>query len=236
MKKMFLAAALLAATATTAVAQDNSYAPTSGNFSLEVQFNPFSEDFGTFKLDQIKGRYFMSDNSALRFGIGFGIDNSKKTADPDNQSDVWTKGSMSNFSINLGYERHFFNYKRVDLYAGAGLGFALQSAKTTSQFKYSDEVLRETQMCNEYENNRSYTEFNIAAFTGIDFYVYKGLFVGAELGIKFYTRTYPGTYTKGGYADNGKWSDNKKSDAKDKINETSLNTYIEPALRLGWTF
>lgn len=231
MKKMFLAAALLAATATTAVAQDNSYAPTSGNFSLEVQF-----DFDEFILDQIKGRYFMSDNDALRFGIGFGIDNSKKTPDPDNQSDVWDKGSKSNFSINLGYERHFFNNKRVDLYAGAGLGFALQSAKSTSQTRQREVGLIETQQYNVYNGYRSYTEFNIAAFTGIDFYVYKGLFVGAELGIKFYTRTYPGTYTKGGYDNWGNWNDNKKSDASDKISATSLNTYVEPALRLGWTF
>lgn len=235
MKKMFLAAALLAATATTAVAQENSYAPASGDFALEVQFNPFSEDFGTFKLDQIKGRYFMSDNDALRLGIGFGIDNSKTTADPDNQSDVWTKGSVNNFSVNLGYERHFFNYKRVDLYAGAGLGFALQSAKSTNQFKDGDEIVRK-QICNEYHDQRSYTEFNIATFTGIDFYVYKGLFVGAELGIKFYTRTYPGIYTKGGYNDRYIWSDNKKTDAQNKISEISLNTYVEPALRLGWTF
>lgn len=242
MKKMILAAAIVAASASSAIAQDNTFAPEAGNFSVEVQFNPFSNDFGTFKIDQLKGRYFFSDKDAIRFGIGFGFDNVKTTPDPDNNEDTWSKGKVGTFSINLGYERHFFNYKRVDLYAGAGLGYALQSVSATSQWVGSDDLLHETQICNAMTTsdpafeNRSYNEFNIKAFTGIDFYVYKGLFVGAELGIKFGFQSYPGYYTKGGYDNNGKWSDSLESDKKNKVNGLQLATYVEPALRLGWTF
>ncbi len=239
---MILAAAIMAASATTVAAQDNSFAPVAGDFSVEVQFNPFSNDFGTFKLDQLKGRYFFSDKDAIRFGIGFGLDNVKSTPDPDNHDDIWSKGKVGNFSINLGYERHFFNYKRIDLYAGAGLGYAMQSVSATNQWLDSDEKLRETKICNAMTTNnpsydeRSYNEFNIKAFTGIDFYVYKGLFVGAELGVKFGFQSYPGYYTKGGFDDNGNWSDSKESDKQNKVNGIKLATYVEPALRLGWTF
>lgn len=235
MKKIMLAAALFAATATSAIAQTNEFAPAAGDFSVEVQFNPFSNDFGTFKLDQLKGRYFFSDKDAIRFGIGFGLDNSKTTQDPDNNEDVWSKSKVGNFSIDLGYERHFFNYKRVDLYAGAGLGFALQSASATEQIAVGDD-LHEIKTHNSGNGKRSFTEFNVKAFTGIDFYVYKGLFVGAELGIKFGFRNYPGYYTEGGYDDNGNWSASLESDKKDKVSNFSLKTYVEPALRLGWTF
>jgi len=244
MKKMILAAALIAASATTVVAEETNYAPAAGNFSVEVMFNPFSNDFGTFKLDQLKGRYFFSDNDAVRFGIGFGLDNAKLTPRPDDNSDAWSKAKKGNFSIDLGYERHFFNYKRVNLYAGAGLGFALQSTSATSQTKDGNNTY-ESKICNAMVWNedeqspledRSFTEFNIKAFTGIDFYVYKGLFVGAELGVKFGFQNYPGVYTKGGVDDNGNWSDSKESEKVDKVNGFTLKTYVEPALRLGWTF
>lgn len=237
---MILAAALVAAAATTAVAQDNtSYAPEAGDFSVEVQFNPFSNNFKTFQIDGLKGRYHFNDKDAIRFGIGFGVDNVKNTPDPDNHEDDFTKGRIGNFSIDLGYERHFFNYKRVDLYAGAGLGFAMQNVKGTRQFNdgdYTAEVCNSLSTSNVALDDRSFNEFNIKAFTGIDFYIYKGLFVGAELGVKFGYRSYPGIYTKGGYADNGSWSDSLESDKADKVSSYSLKTYVEPALRLGWSF
>ena len=59
MKKFLISAALVAAIAAPAVAQ-NEYAPEKGEFSVELQFNPFSNNFETFKIDQIKGRYFFT--------------------------------------------------------------------------------------------------------------------------------------------------------------------------------
>jgi len=243
MKKFLISAALVAAIAAPAVAQEE-YAPAQGDFSVELQFNPFSNNFETFKIDQIKGRYFFSDKNAIRFGIGFGIDNAKVTPDPDENSDEWSKAKKGNFSLDLGFEHHFFNYKRVNLYAGAGLGFAIQNTSATSQVKDGNNTY-ESKICNAWgtqkddiENldNRSYTEFNVKLFTGVDFYVYKGLFVGAELGIKFGFQNYPGVYTKGGYDDNDNWSNNKESDKVNKVSGFNLHTYAEPALRLGYTF
>lgn len=228
---MILAAAILAASATTAVAQE-SYAPKAGEFSAEIQFNPFSNDFETFKIDQLKGRYYFSDKDAIRFGIGFGVDTDKNTSDPDNNENTWTKNRTGNFSIDLGYERNLLNYKRVNLYAGAGLGFALQRTCTTAQ-----QDLNGTIYTTKTYNNDSWNEFNVKVFTGIDFYVYKGLYLGAELGIKVGCKNFPGTYTKGGInPTTGDWSDNYESDHGPKSNSFVLATYAEPALRLGWTF
>lgn len=238
---MILAAAIFAATATNAVAQDaTSYAPEAGDFSVEVQFNPFSNNFETFQIDGLKGRYHFTDKDALRFGIGFGVNNVKYTPDPENNEDNYNKTKSGNFSIDLGYERHFFNYKRVDLYAGAALGYALQTVKGVDNFVSENGDVFEKEIINGLSNNpsldeRAFNEFNVKLFTGIDFYVYKGLFVGAELGVKFGCRNYPGIYTKGAYTDYG-WSNDKESDKMNKVSEISLKTYIEPALRLGWAF
>ena len=230
MKKFLISAALVAAVAAPAVAQ-NEYAPEKGEFSVELQFNPFSNNFETFKIDQIKGRYFFTDKDAIRFGIGFGVHTEKTTADPDNASDIWTKNREGNFSINLGYERTFLTYKRVNLYAGAGLGFELVSTCQTTQNGY-DDMLVKTRLYNA----GSYNLFTVNAFTGIDFYVYKGLFVGAELGIKVGFKNFPGQYTKGGVNDHGQWDDNLESDHGSKSTNFDLGTYAEPALRLGYTF
>lgn len=235
MKKMILAAALFAATASCAVAQDNNFESNAGDFSLEVQFNPFSNDFGTFKLDQIKGRYFFTGKDAVRFGIGFGLDNYKNTPDPEDHDDIWNKGKSGFFSINLGYERHFFSYKRVDLYAGLGLGYKHDFASSTESVEIDNNIY-ENKHHNICDGKRTGNFFNVNVFTGIDFYLYKGLFVGAELGIKLETGKQPGTWSETwGYNDNGILVLNESKKANE--NKTlSLKTYVEPALRLGWTF
>ena len=233
--KIFMLAGALAVSA-NAFAEE-SYAPEANDFSVEVQFNPFSNDFGTFKIDQLKARYMFSDKDALRFGIGFGVGSNKKVDDPENEPDAWTKNKTGNFSISLGYERHFFSYKRVDLYAGAGLSYRYDYAGATTQTVSSDdEILKGSLVNMNNEGDVSSHNFNIHAFTGIDFYVYKGLYVGAEIGVKFGVKSYPETYTKGGFNDNGNWNEDKEGPHGSSTSNFNLACYAEPAVRLGWTF
>lgn len=249
MKKMIFAAALLAGAAFGVNAQENVNLPEAGNFSVELQFNPFSNDFETFGLDDMKfqGRYFFGNQDAVRFGLGFGV-NTEKTNNPDAEgiaADVYSKNRVGNFAIDLGYERHFYQSGRIDLYAGLGLGFALKSTCDTQNDVYTEytkegddyQVLHET----KHYNNGSFNEFNVNVFTGIDFYVYRGLFVGAELGLKVGFKTFPGEYSKGGYVTNEQtgethWSDSYESPKGDKTTSFNLATFVKPALRLGWTF
>lgn len=238
MKKILLAAAVIAASASAAVAEET-YAPQAGDFSVEVQFNPFSNNFETFKIDQLQGRYFFSEKDAVRFGLGFGVSTDKETADPDNNSDLWEKKREGNFSINIGYERHFYSNRRVDLYAGAGIGFSLNSTCTTIQkeglYDLSDPD-SETILTQKTYNAGSWNQFVVKAFTGIDFYVYKGLYLGAELGLKVGFKSFPGVYTKGIYNDEGLWRENEETDKGTSTKNFELGLYAEPALRLGWTF
>ncbi|MDE7409884.1 MAG: outer membrane beta-barrel protein [Muribaculaceae bacterium] len=230
MKKLLTAAVMAIAAVFGANAQE-SYAPEQGDFSVEIQINPFSNNFNTFKLDALQGRYFFSSKDALRFGIGFGID-SKKENQNTNDDDLWTKTTNSNFSINLGYEKHFFNYKRVDLYAGAGLGFKLNRIKETQNL--GDD--RKTVTANAGD---SYNEFVAKAFTGIDFYVYKGLYVGAEFGIKIGAKHFPGQKVKGGWHNGGwqsGWDNNYEVSKSPSTSSFVLGTYAEPSLHLGWRF
>jgi len=226
-----IAFASIVAIAANAQAQSE-YAPEKDDFSVEIQFNPFSNNFSTFRVDQLKGRWFMTDKDALRFGIGFGVDTDKNVANPDDNKDSWTKNRTGNFSINLGYERNVFNYKRINLYAGAGLGFAMQSTCATTQTVNNGETYT-----SKAYNQDSYNEFSVQAFTGIDFFVYKGLYLGAEFGLKLGVKNQPSTYTKGGInPDTQQWSDTYESPKGPKSNSFLLKTYAEPAIRLGWQF
>lgn len=230
MKKILTMAVVALATAFGANAQE-SYAPEQGDFSVEIQVNPFSNNFTTFKLDALQGRYFFNSKDAIRFGIGFGID-SKKDNDNTQEEDVWTKTTNSNFSLNLGYEKHFLNYKRVDLYAGVGLNFKLNRIKETQNLGND----RQTVTSNAGD---SYNEFAAKAFTGIDFYVYKGLYVGAEFGIKIGAKHFPGQVVKGGYHNGGwqsGWDNNQEVSKAPSSSSFVLATYAEPSLRLGWRF
>lgn len=227
MKKFFAMALVAVATIFGANAEET-YAPQAGDFSVEIQFNPFSTDFETFKLDGLEGRYFFSNKDAVRIGLGFGVDSKKSNGSVDD-SDIWKKARTSNFSLNLGYERHFFNYKRVDLYAGLGLGFSMNKVKETQNFGNDNK----TETTNAGD---TYNEFAAKVFTGIDFYVYKGLYVGAELGIKIGAKSFPGQVIKGGVNDAGVWSNSYEVSKSPKSSAFVLATYAEPALRLGWKF
>lgn len=165
---------------------------------------------------QFKVRWMVSDKDALRFKLGVGIDNNTNTTDYTTGEKVIinptapstytygtqeTKNKKTAFSINVGYERHFNISDRIDLYAGGEFGFTTISRSATENDNYVTEgydangtlVSTGTWSVNkEYTSmdanrNNSINQFTVAALAGIDFYVYKGLYLGAELGIKFAT-------------------------------------------------
>lgn len=230
MKKVLFAAIALVASVTPAMAEE-SFAPEAGDFSLELQFNPFSNNFDTFKLERLQGTYMLSDKDGLRFGLGLGIHSGKNTSNEDNDS--FTSSKYGDFSINLGYERHFYNYKRVDLYAGAEINFKHRWAGSKQEKYDSDNNWYETDETINYISNgaKAGNDFGFNIFTGINFSVYKGLYVGAELGL-------------GLDFQNDSWGKNKVT-TKDDVTESKgfnkskgfdLEFKANPALRLGWTF
>jgi len=165
---------------------------------------------------QFKVRWMISNKDALRFKLGVGIDNNTNTKDYTEGDKVIvdptapstytygtqeTKNKKTAFSINIGYERHFNLSDRIDLYAGGEVGFTTVSRSATENNNYVTEgydaegTLISTATWSENKEytsmdanrNNSINQFTVAALTGIDFYVYKGLYLGAELGIKLAT-------------------------------------------------
>lgn len=239
MKKFILSAAVMATVFMPAVADDTTTNET-GDFAIELEFNPFSDNFETFRLGNenkvpaLRGRYFLNDNTAVRLGLGLNMDNNKTTPNEENK-DRWDKGALGSFTISLGLEQHFYQNGRIDLYYGADLGYAYKWASTNTQNVANDEV-HEIKYHNQNGSNRAESVVGLNILTGINFTVYKGLYIGTELGLGFNYSMKPGIYTEGGYDDHGKWNSSLESDKTDKTNGFNLGTFIKPGLRIGWKF
>lgn len=243
--------------------------PAKGSWSTEIQINPFDQDGETFSLDGLKARYFFSDKDALRLKVSFKSTSSKFT-DEDSDEEIgrsfnnlykYTKG---NFSIDLGYERHFDLGKRLDAYLGGSIGIGKNfgstkieaytkqkiNESTTHEASYSGELKNGAITNMDDDNNdifsnaeRASLNVNAAIFAGLEFYVYKGIYIGTELGIGCSTQKslkmeFDGTnfskVTTSGNTTTDEETINEKT--TDNLRTTDFKTYIEPRLRIGITF
>lgn len=224
MKKVLFAVALVAGTVSFANAEE--FAPEKGDFSLEIQFSPFKSDGTSFTTQGINGRYFFSDKDALSFSLNIGGRNVKNVPDTDHDQ-TFDKGYYGNFSIDLGYQRHFYQYKRIDLYAGGKIGYGHDFAGRTDQVDDNNKTWR-----NYYDNDHMTSNvLRLYATTGIDFYVYKGLYVGAELNLGFTDAFAVNTKTK--VTVNGNETEHKSKNGGHDFNG---GFDVDPRIRLGWTF
>ena len=170
------------------------------------------------------------------------------------------KANSGNFELNLGYERHFDLSKRLSAYVGASLGFNRHFASTTIETSdtrhywqnngWNSDVTSTAKaeisngtfssMPDKFGENplgqvddRAYWEVKAALFTGVDFYVYKGLYLGTELGLGLNSSK----SSKMKYTATTSESDDKvEYESNDNIRKMDIGFYIEPVLRLGWTF
>ena len=116
-------------------------------------------------------------------------------------------------------------------------------------------------------DNPKYNEHSLFAnlFTGVDFYLYKGLYIGTELGLSFksgkekngYYTEVKGSKTVQGANTTIDWVENYSSETgirnhMDNLGKevtstvnpvtdhsgstTKLKIYVEPAIRIGWLF
>lgn len=223
--KKFILLAIAAIASFGAFAQDNEYATEKGDFSTEIQFNPFNSDY-TFKLDALKFRYFVGDKDALTFEFGIDAVNRKNIPNTD-EDNVYTSNHNGSFRIGLGYERYFFNYKRINLYAGANLYYVHKFAGSKSiNGKYGTEYIGYDNVDDKYQSNG----FGAGIFTGIDFSIYKGLYCGAELGFRIQDDIICGYKVKElGTTD-------KEIKHKQGGHDFSISTKVQPLIRLGWRF
>lgn len=233
MKKLMFTMLAAAVALTTAQAQDNQVKrPSKGAIGTELQFNPFSQSGTTFSMDGLKVKYFLTDIDAIRAKIGFDYNRAK-------EKDV--SALNGNFKFDIGYERHLPLAKRIDFYMGGQLGVEKGFARTKGTFNDKEYTFRgaavggditipgqiEDIFDNVNKDNRAYTSFNITALAGFDVYIYRGLYLGTELGFRIKT----------GFLDDVKFKyDNISTTLEDNGFTTNVGFYVDPSIRIGYTF
>ena len=224
MKKLLVLLAVCAGV-TIATAQE---LPKKGSIVTEIGFTPFKSSGETFKLNDamLKFRYFVTDKDVVRLKLGVGIDNN--TTDnatfthPQDLSgynvqvvdnSTKTTNKKSDIQIMLGYERHFAPTGRFDVYAGAEIGFewnnrsgsveenGLTTGYSNSKLDYTVQSARNTDYTDMTPDGElSSHAFKGGVFAGLDFYIYKGLYIGTELGISFTSGKSPNGYYSYNYS------------------------------------
>lgn len=174
------------------------------------------------------------------------------------------KYTTGDFKLDLGYERHFDLAKRLNIYVGGSVGFQTHFASTKID-SYSEEIDGSNSTSTKFNgkikkgailpsaitgdlnpenllakvNDNATSGARFAIFTGLDLYVYKGLYIGTEFGLSLATEsTRKAKYTGEAIVKSQNQSTTTEYEGKmtKKFRQTDIKTYIEPVLRLGWTF
>lgn len=105
--------------------ENTSFRPAKGSFATELNFNPFKGNLSFNNvLNQIKGRYFMSPQLALRLGLNVNtLDSTQNYGNPYGSQAKFTSDNRksASFGLNNGIEHHFKGTKRLFPYIGADL-------------------------------------------------------------------------------------------------------------------
>lgn len=210
MKKIITIASLLAftlaanaqqettVTTTTTVPVTRAYKPVAGDVLAEIGFitggiavNPTELSENSFGSPQLKFRYFLQDQIALR--VGFNYTQSTETtkiyeANPGS-GDGFAKDKSSLFALNLGIEKHLTGTGRLSTYVGGDLSFQAIGASskwenTADGTNYADGAAYKAKGVNGAGDRGSFG-FGLRAVTGADYYFVEKVYLGAELGWGF---------------------------------------------------
>lgn len=207
-----------------------------------------------------------NDALRLKIGFATAKNNGTVNSEDQNSEDSPTlKWNIKNkycfnsgdVTLNAGYERHLNLSKRISVYFGASIGFERHFVSgtmdgTVEQLEKRNGVWKRQNSSykTEYTNgnydpdhitdiddfDRAYWAVNASVFTGIDFYVYKGLYIGAELGLNVSSLKYSQVKYKSTTTSYDKVTTTKENKTHDNQRLTSVGIDVQPALRLGWSF
>jgi hypothetical protein len=190
----------------TLKAQDeagNPFRPSKNNFSVEVNFKPFSSD-APISIDGFRGRLFLSNKLAIRVGCNFAMEKIYSETPVENNNTTYFNSDDERYTVlgvHTGVEYHFLNSKRFSPYVGIVVGYENETSKAVyedlsmdgTSYPYTYRMVK-TEVKNSWYyssgssgtyHERGYSMFSCNAVLGADFYLMKHLYMGIELGIGY---------------------------------------------------
>jgi hypothetical protein len=164
--------------------------PIKGERSAEVNLN-FQTGAAAISYDlpaELRFRYFLQDNVALRLRLGMNASSSKYAiSNPQGTiiSEVVSKTGFG-FTFAPGIEKHFVGTKKLSPFMGAQIAMSLSGGdrKDVSNSGYanpSNNLVIE----GDYYHSKSGSKFalNLGGYMGADYYFAEHIYLGAEFGI-----------------------------------------------------
>ena len=214
-----------------------------GSFVTELNFNPFKGNLSlNNSLNQVKFRYFIKDDLAIRLGANINQkDSVHNSGNPyGTQSTVQNNERKSTtLGINLGLEKHFKGTSRLSPYAGAELSLSSRSANqditngsvsTSVENGWIEYVNQNSQLYYSTIVENAYTRFGINAFAGFDFYMAKNFFFGYEFNLG-YAKT---DYKTVEVITTGQNNQNPLNTSKNS--SSTFGTFLMNGIRIGYSF
>lgn len=239
-------------------------------FSFNLNFDGEKLSTGPFAMPGLRIRVGLNNKWALRANVQLDFGHNKIN---ENLDDIYEnnysktvktgtrigKDNYTQFTFAPGFEYHFGNWERLSIYVGgeAILGFRVSQGSFEEDSRemlfHSDYFDEELKLVNTTETKTSLKTknldqtgkmfFGVNALAGFDFYVYKGLYLGAELGLGYtHSKVLKGsekgkretiTTTPDGVTVN---TENIDEVFDDKIAGGNLGFRCNPMIRLGWRF
>ncbi|MDR1584963.1 MAG: outer membrane beta-barrel protein [Prevotellaceae bacterium] len=217
---------------TVSIALTSFAQPQAGSLGVEVNFDPFKAITPTFSIDGLSVRYFISGDLAVRGSLNFA--SSPNTAYSyvtvgTDETEFKTKTNVTTFGFTPGVEYHLVKFEKGSLYAGAEIGYALTSASASTTNNKNDDG--RTLKGSDDAGNRSQSAFGLAVFTGVNYYLTKNLYLGAELGLGYSSsknKEIVEKTTTGGTS--------TETTDKDYSKNGNIGFAAVPTFRLGWNF
>lgn len=164
--------------------------PIKGERSAEVNLN-FQTGAAAISYDlpaELRFRYFLKDNVALRLRLGMNASSNKYAiSNPQGTiiSEVVSKTGFG-FTFAPGIEKHFVGTKKLSPFMGAQIAMSLSGGdrKDISNSGYanpSNNLVIE----GDYYHSKSGSKFalNLGGYMGADYYFAEHIYLGAEFGI-----------------------------------------------------
>ncbi|MFC6996998.1 outer membrane beta-barrel protein [Rufibacter roseus] len=211
LKKSFSVLALAMALAFPAFSQTSGtgFKPQTGDITTEVQLSLFTES-STIRLNQIRGRYFLSPTSAFRLGLTLNSENYK-------ENDI--ERNYTNLGISPGIEKHFAGTDRLSPYIGAQLN--------VNKAWYGEEGPNYEVENGHSNGGQAFVGLGLGAVAGADFYVAPRLYLGVEFGYGFYYNS----YSKSERIVNG-----NTSTVRAESSSFGLRENVQSGIRVGFAF
>ncbi|MCL7987927.1 hypothetical protein M8998_08250 [Sphingobacterium sp. lm-10] len=226
---------------------DGSLKAKKGNFLTELNVNPFKANLSlNNSLNQIKGRYFIKDDLALRLGVSVNVvDSTGSYGSPYGSQSYFisTSTKQSSTDFNFGIEKHFRGTNRLSPYIGVDVSWGRQRSRNnvTTNASTVDVKNGYLELMPVYDNNGygnhftltpdGYTRFGAMAIAGFDFYMAKSFFVGYEFNLGYSNFKYK-TPEVTGLGDDSRGIFNSISNKS----VTSFKPSLMNGIRIGYTF